>query len=464
MIVEIPEPFMLPSDGTDYWRSFVFPVPIQAPRYVRAVEMQPGNKKVIHHATCYVNSTDSSRQLDALDPEPGYDGMRHPEGTQSPEGHFLSWQPGLVPYAYDPAMAWLLEPGTDLILSTHMIPTGKPEPVRPRIGLYFTDNVPTKFPVELPLSPAVIDIPPGEKNYVVTDSFTLPVDVSLLGLYPHAHLVCKSVEVWAESSDVAKKKLLVIPRWDFNWQNAYRFTKPVSLPRGTTLWMKFVFDNSSDNPRNPNQPPKRVQFGFHTNDEMARLGMQVLPNDSADRDRLVFEHKRHSSQLMIAHFDFWLKSHPDDAFAHIELGKHLYVNRRTPEAIEHFQKGAELAKTNAEPHYFLGRIALEMRKPDEAQREFEAAIRADPNYYMALGTLGVLYMQLGDLTQAADVLERSLRVHSEDELAHFNLGIIRYQQRNIPEAVRHFRESIRIDPSYAPARENLKRLEPLLMK
>jgi tetratricopeptide (TPR) repeat protein len=103
-----------------------------------------------------------------------------------------------------------------------------------------------------------------------------------------------------------------------------------------------------------------------------------------------------------------------------------------------------------------------MREPEAAQREFEAAIEADPNYYMALGMLGVLHMQLGRTAQAEEVLERSLKVHSEDKLAHFNLGVIRYQQRNIPQAVRHFREAVRIDPDYAPARENLKKLEPLL--
>jgi tetratricopeptide (TPR) repeat protein len=343
-----------------------------------------------------------------------------------------------------------------------MIPSGKPEPVRPRIGLYFTDKAPTKFPVEIPLTPSVIDIPPGEKNYVVTDSFTLPVDVKLLGLHPHAHLICTQVEVWADRPDTAKQTLLRIPRWDFNWQNAYRYTEPIELPKGTTLSMKFVFDNSADNPRNPNQPPKRVQFGFQTDDEMARLGVQALPRDAADRERLVFEHQRHSSQLMIAHYEFWLQNHPQDARAHLELAKHLYVNRRVLEAVEHFRKAVETAEDDAEPRYFLGRIALEMREPEAAQREFEAAIEADPNYYMALGMLGVLHMQLGRTAQAEEVLERSLKVHSEDKLAHFNLGVIRYQQRNIPQAVRHFREAVRIDPDYAPARENLKKLEPLL--
>jgi Tfp pilus assembly protein PilF len=464
LIVEIPEPFMLPADGNDYWRTFVFTVPIAKTRYVRAVEIQPGSTKVIHHATCYINNTDSSRRLDALDREPGYDGMRHPEGTRSPEGHFLSWQPGLRPYAYGADMAWSLEPGTDLVLSTHMIPSGKPEPVRPRIGLYFTDIAPTKFPLEIPLTPSVIDIPPGEKNYEVTDSFTLPVDVKLLGLYPHAHLVCKGVEVWAEATDSTKRTLLRIPRWDFYWQNAYRFTEPVFLPKGTVLSMKFVFDNSADNPRNPNQPPRRVQFGFHTYDEMARLGVQVLPKDAADAELMAFEYKRHASQLMIAHYEFWIENHPGDAYARVELGKHLYVNRRTPEAIEHFQKALEHTDNAAEPHFFLGRIALEMGKPKEALREFEAAVDADPNYYGALGLLGVLHMQLGQLTQAEKVLERSLKVHPNDALAHYNLGIVRFQQNNIPEAARHFREAVKIDPNYEPARHNLREIEPLLKK
>ena len=146
-------------------------------------------------------------------------------------------------------MAWGLEKGTDLVLEFHMQPSGKPEPVQPSVGLYFSDEAPTKIPFILILGSITIDIPAGAKDHWIEDSYVLPVDVQVLGLYPHAHYLGRQMEVRAQLPDGTERWLIYIKDWDFNWQDDYLYPEPISLPRGSRLLMRYSYDNSADNVR-----------------------------------------------------------------------------------------------------------------------------------------------------------------------------------------------------------------------
>jgi hypothetical protein len=124
-------------------------------------------------------------------------------------------------------------------------------------------------------------IPAGEKNHVVTESFTLPEAVELVGLAPHAHYIATSMRADATLPDGRTLTLISIPRWDFAWQEQYRFTEPLHLPKGTRLDMAFHYDNSVENPYNPNNPPKEITFGPETTDEMACMTM-AFTSESAE--------------------------------------------------------------------------------------------------------------------------------------------------------------------------------------
>ncbi len=102
---------------------------------------------------------------------------------------------------------------------------------------------------------------PGDSNFVVTDEFTLPIDVDLLGIYPHAHYLGKDLLATALLPDGTTKTLIHIKHWDVNWQAVYRYAEPVFLPKNTVLKMRYVYDNSEDNTANPNHPPARVLGG-----------------------------------------------------------------------------------------------------------------------------------------------------------------------------------------------------------
>src|SRR6202158_433628 len=139
LVVTLARPYTLPAGGTDVFRNFVIPVPVSGTRFVRAVEFRPGNPRVVHHANILIDPTPTSRQLDEQDPEPGYQGLVALSAAY-PDGHFLAWTPGA------------LEPGSDVVVETHIQASGSPETLQPSIGFYFGNTPPVRTPYMLRLS------------------------------------------------------------------------------------------------------------------------------------------------------------------------------------------------------------------------------------------------------------------------------------------------------------------------
>ena len=260
LVIEMPAPYTLQAEGTDVLRKFAIPVPISARRYVRGVEFQPGNPKVVHHANMKIDPTPASRQLDAEDPEPGYDGVT-PFSARFPFGFFLGWTPGQVRPLAAEGMAWTLDPGSDLLLEMHLTPSGEPERVQSRIGFFFTAEPPTRIPFTIRLGKQDIDIPPGVADYRTADRYVLPVDVDVYGVQPHAHYLATEVRGYATLSDGTRRPLIAIDDWDFHWQDSYRYAEPFPLPRGTELAMEFNYDNSAENPANPHDAAAAGHLG-----------------------------------------------------------------------------------------------------------------------------------------------------------------------------------------------------------
>src|SRR5262249_11872460 len=151
------------------------PIPAEAgSRFVRAVEFRPGNHAVVHHAVMRVDRTGACRKKDEQDPDPGFGGMDM-ANAQPPDGLFLGWTPGASPYSGREGIAWRLTPGTDAVLQLHMVPSGKQETVQPSIGLYFTDEPPTRLAYALVVQSLDIDIPAGASDHVVEETFPLAV-------------------------------------------------------------------------------------------------------------------------------------------------------------------------------------------------------------------------------------------------------------------------------------------------
>jgi hypothetical protein len=286
LIVDLPT-YTLAAEGKDVYRNVVAAIPVEASRWIESVELRPLPLGVVHHARIMVDSTNSSRLLDERDEPSGFDGMTLQSEATEPGGHFIGWTPGKVTLPPVPDMAWRLDPGTDIVVQLHMRTTGQEEEFVVQVGFYFTDRPGERSPAKVVVSSLMIDIPPGEADYRVNSSYTLPVAVEVLSVYPHAHYLGKSLRGAAVLPNGREIELIDIPDWDFDWQDEYRFQDPISLPRGTAILLEYAFDNSRANPRNPSDPPQRVVFGPSSTDEMAELILQVVPRSADDRAELM---------------------------------------------------------------------------------------------------------------------------------------------------------------------------------
>jgi Flp pilus assembly protein TadD/mono/diheme cytochrome c family protein len=496
LILTSSQPYRLPAEGSDVYRNFIFTFPLANRRYVRALEIRPGNRRVVHHANLLIDRNRSSRWRDGQDGQPGFPGMelKIEADARDPESHFLFWKPGSVLTEEPDGMAWTVEKGTDLLLNMHLQPSGKPEPVQPSLGLYFTDELPRLHPLLVQLeNDGALDIPAGRTDFTVRDEFTLPVDVDLLGVYPHAHYLGKDVEGLATLPDGSKKPLIRIRHWDQNWQAVYRYQDPVFLPQGTVVSMRWIYDNSSGNPANPNRPPARVRSGDRATDEMGHLWLQMLPRGPGDQ-RTTIEEALMRKRIV---------RDPADFSAHFNLGGLLQANGDKEGAIEETRQAVRIRPTDEVALNTLGALLQKADRPDEAEASYRAAIKARPNYPDARYNLANLLLsrdaveeavpelrqvvQLqpddakansllaevletraqalagrGKLDEATADLREALQLKPDDSDACTNLGVALALQGKLVEAKALFERALKLNPQSDGARKNLERVRQAL--
>lgn len=451
LILTATKPLILPPQGTDTYWNFIFPVPIQETRWVKAVEIRPGDKRYVHHANILVDRAGASRKREA-EPGAGFGGMEIRIESQvfDPDSHLLFWKPGTIPYVEPEGMALRLDKGTDLILNTHLQPSGKPEIIQPSIGLYFTPHPATKLPMLLQIeNDAKLDIPAGEKDFLLTDEFTLPIDVDLMAVYPHAHYLGKDMQAIATLPDGTQQTLIHIPQWNLNWQAVYRYEQPVRLPKGTKVNLRYVYDNSEENPLNPNHPPVRVRGGNRSSDEMGHLWLQVLPvsSDPAQGDpRMVLQEAlaRHNIQKNSGDFE-----------AHYNLAAMLQAKDQLDGAINEYQAAVQLRPDDAAGNNALGAALVAAGHPEQGVGYFRSALKTRPDYFEAHYNLGLALAGQNDFEGASQQLGLASKLQPEDANVEANLGAALAELGRFPEAKAHFERALQIDPDQALAKENL---------
>lgn len=432
LVVEMPEEYTLAAEGIDVIRNFVIPSPLPESRFVEAVELRPGNNRIVHHAVLKIDSTDRSRRLDRLDTEPGFPGMSM-GNAEAPDGHVIVWTPGATPLPPRAGLAWRLDPDDDLVLQLHMVPIGAAERFRASLGLHFADRPPERRTFSVMLREDRIDIPAGTPDYSIEDSFTLPVPVDVLGIYPHAHYLGKQMLVTATPPGGTEQWLLRIDDWDFNWQGFYRYAEPLRLPAGTTISMKFTYDNSSSNARNPSVPPRRVVAGNRSSDEMGNLALQVEPLDPEDLTLL-----REAQWLDM------LEDDPDDAAAHFNLGVEYARRGRYDRAADHYERVVQADPDDSAAHFALAGTSVKLKDLPRAVSHYEQGLATDPGNAEAHFLLGWILTDEGKLEQAAGHLEQAIRIKPEHAMAHQRLGVARERQGDRVRAERHYEEARRL--------------------
>jgi uncharacterized protein (TIGR03437 family) len=291
LILTMPVGFNVPAEGTDVYRNFVLPTGITEDKWVRAIELKPTARSVVHHALFYSTTSAQARAMDGQDGQPGFPGFGTVftvlgDPTSALNGGLGAWVPGTTPQYLPDGITMPLPKGSDLLLQMHFHLNGAPQVEQTTVGIYYGPKparditeiqAPAFFGVQ-----ANIDIPAGVSDYKVRGSFTLPVDVDAVSVSAHSHYLGKSAKLTATLPSGEVKILLWIKNWDFNWQDRYIFKDLIPLPAGTRLDGEYTYDNSTANPVNPFSPPQRVKWGEQSTDEMGSLILDVLPHVESD--------------------------------------------------------------------------------------------------------------------------------------------------------------------------------------
>jgi Flp pilus assembly protein TadD/mono/diheme cytochrome c family protein len=457
LILKVESPMQVPASGTDLFRNFILPVPITQTKYIRAMEIKPGAPRVVHHANVLIDRTASLRHQHPDDWKQGIPGMELTVDSGEsfdPDSHFLFWKPDSPALIEPSGMPWRLDPGNDLILNMHLKPTGKPETVQATAGLYFADKPATAHPMLLQLEhDSALDIPAGDAAFVIEDHLKLPIDVDVLGVYPHAHYLGKKMEAYAILPNGEKKWLILIRDWDIDRQSVYRFQSPLFLPKSTVIYMRYTYDNSKANIRNPNSPPIRVKAGNRSVDEMGHLWLQVLPHavpNSNQDPRLLLEQAWMQNNL---------RKDPDDYTALYNLASVETIGGDYTSAATCYRRVLARTPDDVRTLTALGTALDGAGNWQQAQTEYQKALKADPTNTDARFDLAHLEFKHGSYAEAEQDYRRLLVEAPKDASAHNELGAI-FSATNRPTDAQHeFETAIALDPGNFDALYNLAGIE-----
>jgi tetratricopeptide (TPR) repeat protein len=445
MIVEATRAYTIPAHGPDVFYNFIFSPEISSTKYVRAIEIRPGNTHLIHHANVIVDRARSARRQETQ-PGAGFPGMnvKIVRNVFDFDTHFLFWKPGSIPWTEQDGFSWRLDPGNDLVLNAHMMTMGIPEEVKPSIGLYFTDKPPKYAPILIQLEhDGALNIPLGDADFIVTDKFTLPLDADALAVYPHAHYLGRVLEGYAILPNGARKELILIRHWNPKWQSVYHYREPVFLPKGTVLVMRWHYDNSAANPRNPHRPPQRVVSGNQSTDEMAHLSFQLLPREPGQRGALEEAYMRHQ-----------LEKYPDDFQAHLWLGA-VKLSRLDPSgAVTVLREAVKLQPDLPEGHSWLGVALGALGLSRESIEQFRAALKIQPDYIPARYNLAKALARSGEFAEAVQDFSQVVAAFPQDAQVHNDFGELYLRMGKPAEALEQFEKALAINPTQAAALKN----------
>ena len=242
LIIEFDE-VIVSADGPDTFHNLTAETGLTEDTWLRAVEVQPGSRKVVHHVILWQG------------------------GANTAEGWLGAWAAGTEPMVFPKKTGRLLKAGNPLIGDMHYHPAGTDETDRTRVGLYFGDDSIEKELVNLWVMNATFEIPAGDPNHEVLSSFTFAQDSHILGLAPHMHYRGKDFNYTLTTPDGVSRELLKVSKYDFNWQTTYEYIEPVAAPAGSRIDCVAHFDNSAKNEANPD-PTKAIRFGLESYDEM----------------------------------------------------------------------------------------------------------------------------------------------------------------------------------------------------
>jgi hypothetical protein len=314
LVLTMQEEYEIAAEGTDEYIYFAIPTNLTEDRYVKAVEVRPGNRSVVHHVLAYVQPGGTgvvSRSSEAANEDLEFplffnagealrvlpeaqvhdDGCTLPDGgsatpmdmTAGPVKLISTFAPGSRGDVYPDGLGKLVPKGSEILFQVHYNKTGKVERDRTSIALVFTDEPPPKIVEAYWVSNYYFRIPPGMAAHEVKGCYAFDKDVEILSYFPHMHVRGKDMKIEAIYPGGGTEVLLNVPRWDFNWQTTYWLLAPKRVPAGTRIVVTAHYDNSRRNPFNPD-PTATVRWGDPTSDEMMIGGLDFVAASGATNE------------------------------------------------------------------------------------------------------------------------------------------------------------------------------------
>lgn len=273
LIVEMKDIYTLSDKGIEDYRFFNIPTELPKDAYIKSIEYIPGNKKQVHHSRIMADTTNRMRGINGLSEyDPKIKGFQK---TPLADEFLYGWVPGNLPILFPPGVGKKLYANTDLILNVHYAPSSKEQYDLSKIKLYFakekiSNEVKTLAIRETHISnqPFLLKAETIPTFYV---SYRVMEDLNLVSVMPHMHFLGKSFKALAATPNGEAIPLIKIDDWDFNWQSTYLYEKPLFIPKGSIILVTATYNNTTNNPANPNNPAKDVGYGWNTTDEMMNL-------------------------------------------------------------------------------------------------------------------------------------------------------------------------------------------------
>ena len=287
------------GNGKDEYRYFVLPTGLTQNKKVKAIELRPSNTKIVHHALFFSDVSGKTRTYDLQTPEYGFSAYENPDFDVFEvinRDQYPGYVPGQKPRRYPDGLAKDMLANSDLVIQMHYAPWSVNETDSSTVNIFFADDTEIidrnvkdyiMLPTNLVGGASTFFLSPNQvKKFEGT--YTLPIDVSLIGIFPHMHYLGKNWEVYIENTDGSKTNLIRINDWDFNWQGGYYFDRYKIAKKGSKIHAFATYDNSTNNPANPSSPPKFVTWGEGSKDEMYYLPLLYVPYKAGD-ENVVFE-------------------------------------------------------------------------------------------------------------------------------------------------------------------------------
>jgi hypothetical protein len=294
LVLTAPDDYHLSASGNDVFRCFVLPTNLTEDKYVVAVELRPGNPRVVHHSLLFIDTTGQARKLETEEKERTRDrpAKDHGPGYSAsmgvgflPRGGLGGWAPGQMPRRLPEGAAYFLPKGADVVMQLHYHRDGRPETDRTQLGLYFANQPVARRFQTMVIPGRFVFIPKGNDHYKVEGRIWCRSDCTLHSVMPHMHMLGREVKVTMTPPGGAPQTLIAIKDWDYNWQETYFFKEPITVKAGTRFDIEAIYDNSDKNPSNPFHPPQIVFFGQETTNEMC-YGFLGATSDQPGRIRV----------------------------------------------------------------------------------------------------------------------------------------------------------------------------------